>query len=638
MQNRLRHSGLGLGSALTITSLRSSWTPQSPTSLVATVINGERVDLECTLNGTGEAGVSWEYSADGSTFTEHGTSQAGDNTYSATLLTPYTPYFFRCRVFKGAVFSGYSNIVVVLTSYPSALDDGNTVAWHDALVASTLTMNASKQVSQQDDLTANNNDLVQTSADAAKPTFPDPNEGLLYNGSAQSMKKAFAFTQPEFIYAVIKQVTWTLNDVLWDGNSSTERGYLRQTGNTPELSVYAGTASANNGNLPVDTWGIVKICFNGANSWFQIDDTAAISGNYGSHNMNGINTGASYVPNGWGNLREKIRIMRHNANVADEATKTPIIDAYLKARQLNPAGHLRLADMPVGLNQHGFETCNGKLYVVGGAAATGNVKTCYEYDPDTNVWTQKADAPIEVQSPVLRCVGTKLYLIGGLLLGSLTSTGRCFEFDPATNIWTEKTAMPTAREDFGSAVLGTKIYCFGGLNNGPDPIATLEIYDTVNNTWDESKADMPNTKWSGDFGVECGGYIYAMSSCRNFAGYPTVTTELFCYKYDPIADSWSSVTTPDTGIAYKECVAIGTDIYMGPGQINGDYRLANTKTNAIWKFNTVTPGWTRVLNAPYMACGISMTVLNNKIYLSGGDDRAGNVANYRPDFYRLGTV
>lgn len=132
---------------------------------------------------------------------------------------------------------------------------------------------------------------------------------------------------------------------------------------------------------------------------------------------------------------------------------------------------VRLADMPEGLEQHGFEELNGLLYVVGGRSDTDHSNRTYAYDPASNTWSRKADLPpdvVGVQSPVLRAVNGKLYLIGGHNSQIHETFNRTFEYNPATNNWIEKAPMPTIREDMASAVVNEKIYVMGGLYTYPN--------------------------------------------------------------------------------------------------------------------------------------------------------------------------
>lgn len=286
--------------------------------------------------------------------------------------------------------------------------------------------------------------------------------------------------------------------------------------------------------------------------------------------------------------------------------------------------------MPGGLNQHGFEACSGKLYVVAGEgpnAGDHSAKT-YEYDPATDAWTTKLDLPIAVQSGILRAVGTKLYYIGGYTSATHTYYPDTYEFDPGANTWTKKTDAPTAREDMGSAVIDGKIYVFGGIATAGITKA-LEIYDPATDTWDTG-ADMPDYKLLGDFGCAHDGKIYAFDANSTMADYPTFHVTGAVYVYDPDTDTWETkATAMPLPRCYKEAVSIGSNIYIGPGAITN----TTTYTNTIYRYNPANDTWTEMPPSPYGARGVGLCVLNGAVYMSGGYNANGMLASlYRMDY------
>ena len=98
---------------------------------------------------------------------------------------------------------------------PAVLTDGSTVLWVDS--KENITKNGSDLVSSWGDKSGNGNDLVQAT-ETNKPTWNS--NGVLFDGVDNFMKAvAFTLIQPEFIYIVFKQVTWTSNARVFDGNS-----------------------------------------------------------------------------------------------------------------------------------------------------------------------------------------------------------------------------------------------------------------------------------------------------------------------------------------------------------------------------------------------------------------------------------
>ena len=291
-----------------------------------------------------------------------------------------------------------------------------------------------------------------------------------------------------------------------------------------------------------------------------------------------------------------------------------------------------LADMPIAVDQHGFEECGGLLYVVGGeirvSGTSGN--GTYAYDPVANSWSTLAVLPIAVQSPILRSVGGKLYLIGGLRHADMYYSPKCYEYDPALDTWTEKADMPTGREDMGSAVVDGKIYVFGGLSAGPTPLTILEVYDPATDTWDETKADLPVAKQLGDFGAACNGKIYAIGATNVMTGYPALIPVVTVYEYDPSLDTWTAVANMPRPRCYKEVAPIGNRLYV----VCGAFTSTTDVTDTIWAYDTISNGWLGGAIAPYSARGVSLAEYNGSIYMSGGCNAAGALVAslYRLDF------
>lgn len=84
--------------------------PDAPSSLLATSASSSQIDLAWTDNSSNEALFRIERSSDGSTWEPLATVEANTTGYSATGLTPFTPYYFRvCSENLGGNSATYSN-------------------------------------------------------------------------------------------------------------------------------------------------------------------------------------------------------------------------------------------------------------------------------------------------------------------------------------------------------------------------------------------------------------------------------------------------------------------------------------------------------------------------------------------------
>ena len=267
-----------------------------PSSLTATADGSDTIDLAWSNGSSDEDGISIERSLDEVTWVEIDTVAAAETSYSDTSCEELTTYYYRVRAFKNIGYSDYSNTDSDTTasasaSYPACLDDANHW-WYDATDLATITKDGSNLVSvwAAKGGAATGKNLLQ--ADGAKqPLWVAP--GIIrFDGIDDFLKSAaFTWNQPEFIYMLVKQITWTYTDRIFDGYGN-QTAAVYQGNSTPKIIAYAGGLSSENSNLFVDTWGIIRVLFNGANSKLQVNDTASITGNFGTNNAGGFTLGS----------------------------------------------------------------------------------------------------------------------------------------------------------------------------------------------------------------------------------------------------------------------------------------------------------------------------------------------------------
>ncbi len=215
---------------------------------------------------------------------------------------------------------------ITVKGYPGVLNDGSTVAWFLSDEPATLTRDGANRVSQWNDYLGSGHDLLQANG-ADQPLWSA--NGILFDGVSEFMQcGAFAYVQPEMIYIVLKQVTWINASRVFDGNLLSYCA-LQQYSTTPDLQLYAGTGFTNaNSNLAVNTWGIVRVLFNGASSTIQVNKTTITTGNPGDRDSGGFTLGVGgNIISGFSNIEVKEIILR---KVADSESDETVIYNYLK--------------------------------------------------------------------------------------------------------------------------------------------------------------------------------------------------------------------------------------------------------------------------------------------------------------------
>lgn len=243
------------------------------------------------------------------------------------------------------------------------------------------------------------------------------------------------------------------------------------------------------------------------------------------------------------------------------------------------------------------EAINGKLYVVGGSF-TSSVE---EYDPITNVWTDKASIPTNYGPLNSGVINDKLYVLGGCQFNDcrIGANSLLHEYDPSTNSWAVKASMPTPRFGMATGVIGDKMYVAGGEQAcGPcTPITVFEVYNATTDSW-SALAPLPEALSRCSGGV-INGKFYIVGGFYLANG--SITDKL--YEYDPASNSWFSKASMPTA-----------RFFAGAGVICGQLYVAGGGTDSLEVYNPITDTWsikTPSLYSDYT----SVTVLNNTLYL-----------------------
>jgi N-acetylneuraminic acid mutarotase len=194
---------------------------------------------------------------------------------------------------------------------------------------------------------------------------------------------------------------------------------------------------------------------------------------------------------------------------------------------------------------------------------------------------------------------------------------------PPPNIagyWTPKASMQTARSNLGVAVVNDKIYAIGGsTENGYNPntvgtdyksrgwiVNTNEEYDPETDTW-TLKTPMPTSRYN--FAITAyQNKIYCIGGVTDyFVGYYTNFTGVN-EVYDPQTNTWttqSPMPIPREGVRAS---VLNGKIYLTGGNPNG------TQTEV---YDPIANSWTTKAPMPTNPISVSSVVLSNKMYIAG---------------------
>ncbi|MFC1792019.1 kelch repeat-containing protein [Planctomycetota bacterium] len=291
------------------------------------------------------------------------------------------------------------------------------------------------------------------------------------------------------------------------------------------------------------------------------------------------------------------------------------------AERAGAATWTQKADMPTPRWGHSVAVVNGKIYVIGGVTSeTGflngqPIPAVEEYDPTTDIWTQKADMPeprgyLYGSHPV---VDGRIYVIGG----GKTAVSRVDVYDPATDTWSRAADMSTPRMLYARVAWDEKIYTFGGmtgtLGSSSTTVNVTEVYDPQLDSWSQA-APMPTGVWEHSACV-VDDKIYVI-------GGATATNSIQIFQvYDPMTDMWTNATPKPLNTRGFGATAVCGKIYT----VGGWFNSGQTPFSQTWIYDTATDKWAAGVSLPENRATATLSIVNGKIYAMGGSPRPHNV-------------
>jgi len=222
----------------------------------------------------------------------------------------------------------------------------------------------------------------------------------------------------------------------------------------------------------------------------------------------------------------------------------------------------------------------------------------------------------------------KIYMIGGNSAGQTgTYRGMCQEFNPATNVWTNKAPMPTPLGWMAPAYVKGKVYAICGHNNAGTLENTNQQYDPVANTW-ATKLARPGTAAAAASGaVWRDSLIYVMGGLAS-AGLTNVDV------YNPTSNTWATGTALPQACYMGSATCIGDTIYIAQAY-NGSSCWSNFYKGAINPANPTQIAWTQgpALSEPVFNGATVAT--DNEVYWIGGFINAATPTNHVWKYSRL---
>jgi N-acetylneuraminic acid mutarotase len=229
--------------------------------------------------------------------------------------------------------------------------------------------------------------------------------------------------------------------------------------------------------------------------------------------------------------------------------------------------------------------------------------------------------------------------VGGWLLGQLTGStsllpntltataalsgiagnGLTFTANAVGNRWQTFASMPTPRQAPVSGVINGKLYVAGGYGddgsgNGNHVLATLEVYDPVNDSW-KPLASMPTAR-TGAAATVINDMLYVVGGD---VGGLTHALEV----YDPSADRWATLAPMPTARFEFAVESVNGILYALGGNTSG------TATGIVEAYDPKTDSWTSRASLPAPQVATASAVIKGIVYIAG-DNPTASVAAYDP--------
>ena len=195
-----------------------------------------------------------------------------------------------------------------------------------------------------------------------------------------------------------------------------------------------------------------------------------------------------------------------------------------------------------GFDLNGAAKIGSRIYLSGGytyVETKTTLRSTYACDYAHGGLAKKADIPIFGAQGVSGAIDGKLYVLPGFCSGELwpnpaycerETSRRFYRFDPATNAWKTRAQAPHSHRSGAAAVLNGKLYVAGGFRGegGFTPVSNLDVYDPQTNTW-RTLASLPKG----------GRAVGAVLQGRFF-----VVVEGQAYAYTPSTNTWATRAGP----------------------------------------------------------------------------------------------
>ena len=253
-----------------------------------------------------------------------------------------------------------------------------------------------------------------------------------------------------------------------------------------------------------------------------------------------------------------------------------------------------------------------RIYLVGGFE-DGSVSTVRAYDPLLDSWCEVSSMATKRYCHAAAALNGKLYAIGGSTDDEDRALAKAEVYDPKADSWQPLPSMPTGRRSLAAVAVAGKVYTIGGINKDENNSGAVEAYDPICGAWTQV-ASLPMAR-SFHTATVVEGKIYVLGGDRVGRDDDDENeTSDRVDVYDPAADSWQQIAAMPTAKVCHTASILDGKIYV-TGGYDAD---GGGDTDCCEAYDPVTNTWTTLASLSEVRGHHASAVVNGKLCVFGG--------------------
>jgi serine/threonine-protein kinase PknK len=243
------------------------------------------------------------------------------------------------------------------------------------------------------------------------------------------------------------------------------------------------------------------------------------------------------------------------APTAPATTAPPVATTTVPAR---PATWQARTPAPTARQEVASAVLDGKVWVIGGLAASGASSVVEIYDPAADRWSTGPPLPLAVHHEAATVYRGEIVVLGGFVdAGTLYGQATDRAFALRNGAWVELPRLRRPRGAAAAAVVGDALVLVGG-RDAVALVATTEVFDGT--SWHDAAAiPTPRDHLAA---VSDGRSVFTVGGRFVSPGATTAVTE----RYDPAANAWERLAPMPTARGGLGATLVGGRIVTAGGE------------------------------------------------------------------------